>query len=761
MLKRCGILLFCLAGLTLCLPGQETIQRISVQGNRRVPRETILFYFGLYPGSSYNIEAISRGVEALWNSGFFADIRIAEQKGETGPAVILTVEEYPIVKKIEFDTEKKIRQKEIEDRVRAKNIDMLPYSVYNPQKIDRIKEQIEALLEDKGFNQGKVVDEVVDEGNSLVRVVFHIQEGPRYKIGKIEFEGNPKLERSVLLSAFRFNREHSLLSWIQRRDNFRKAKLDEDLENLKNKYRELGYVEAEIGKPRVGEFSKRTFFGGVERLKKIIIPVDAGERYTTGEIHVKGNEAVPSSQLMGLILLREGQVFDGEKKNLSIEKIRQFYQNNGYLYVQVFTYEFLDSEERRVDLDFEISEGVTVYLRRLRISGNTFTRDVVLRREISLSEQDKLQVDLLTRGVRKLVRLGMMGIEKPPEMRPDPKDPSRMDVDLRIVEKYRNEWQFTGGYTGYHGPYVGAYLSSIDFFGVGEKLDLVLEYGRRSKNYSAGFSRPYLWGRPLSFNFRLFDRYVLYPDLFDRTGKGIQLGFDTLIDDYWWSGISYDFERVDAVTYGTEENEKVTGQDIGRFSVFLFRDSVDNPLFPTEGIRGLFSFELASSELGGDIQYIKPSIEGSVFFHTFGKHFFGLHLEYRFIQGIRHSVTPPWERFYLGGERSIRGYQVYSIGPRSPEGRNEGGEKSLVFNLEYSVPLMGPLYAIYFFDAGNAYRRSAKIDLTRLYWSSGLELRFRVPSIFIPVRLIFAYNNRLIEAEDSHFAFRIAFGRSF
>ncbi|MFC2169951.1 outer membrane protein assembly factor, partial [Acidobacteriota bacterium] len=388
-------------------------------------------------------------------------------------------------------------------------------------------------------------------------------------------------------------------------------------------------------------------------------------------------------------------------------------------------------------------------------------KDKVLRREMLIKEQEKFRLDLFSKSLQKLTHLGMVNIVEFPEIRSNPEDLTQIDVYLRVVEFYKDEWQLTGGYSGYQGVFIGGSFSTVNFLGASEKLDLMFEYGERSKNYVIGFSEPYLFDKHVSFSFRLFNRDVVYPNLFNRNGKGIRLGFDANVEDYWRAGVGYDFEQVDVASYGIEESERVTDQNISSISAFLFRDTVDNPFFPSEGMRCLFSCGFAGSELGSDIQYAKPAFEGAIFFPSFGNHVFGLHLEYQLIKPIRHSAIPPWERFYLGGERSIRGYDVYSIGPRDPEGRNMGGEKSLVFNLEYIMPVFGPVYTIFFFDAGNAFSDSEKIDLTELCWSSGLEMRLWIPSIQIPVRLIFAYNNRLIGQEDSHFKFRITLGTSF
>ncbi|MGD2245496.1 MAG: outer membrane protein assembly factor BamA [Candidatus Aminicenantes bacterium] len=747
--------------LPLFLDGQEIIEQVEIEGNERIPRETILYYFGLRSGYPYDAKAIEEGFKALWYSGFFKDIKVTVDKGKRGHVIILSLDEYPLIRKFIFNTDNKIKERKILAKLQRKNIDLTPYSVYDPQKMHKISLTIEKMLADEGFNKGKVTVETVEKGRFEVDVLFHIKEGKRCRIGEIVFEGNPKLKKSILLEAFQNNQHHNLFSWLRGKDIFRKAKLDEDLENLKTKFHEYGYARAKIGNPVVKEYSRRTLFWGMRRMKKIIVPVDAGERYFVGNIEIKGNEFFASQQINQFIHLEKGDLYNGKIKSQAVKSIKEFYQNAGYFFAQVLSAEYLDSQDRRVDLTFDIREGDIIFLNRLKITGNTFTKDKVLRREMLMVEQEKFRLDLFSKSLTKLMRLGMVRIEENPEIRSVPEDHTKINVHLQVEELYRDEWQLTGGYNGYQGAFIGGSFSTVNFLGAGGKLDLVLEYGERSKNYVVGFFEPYLFDKPLSFRFRLFNRDIVYPGLFNRIGKGIQLGFDAKVGDYWWAGIGYDFEQVDVSSYGIEESENGTDQNISRFSAFLFKDTVDDPFFPSEGVRYLLSCGFAGSELGSDIQYVKPEFEGALFFPSFGNHVFGLHLEYRYIKPIRHSPVPRWERFYLGGERSVRGYDVYSIGPRDLEGRNIGGEKSLVFNIEYIMPVFRSVYAIFFLDTGNALSLSEKIDLTELYLSSGLEMRLRIPDIPIPIRLIFAYNNRLIEREDSHFAFRIALGASF
>ncbi|MBU2438901.1 MAG: BamA/TamA family outer membrane protein, partial [Acidobacteria bacterium] len=194
----------------------------------------------------------------------------------------------------------------------------------------------------------------------------------------------------------------------------------------------------------------------------------------------------------------------------------------------------------------------------------------------------------------------------------------------------------------------------------------------------------------------------------------------------------------------------------------LYRNTIDSPLTPTKGILTSASAKFAGGFLGGEINIIKPRFEFSIYQPIFGRsHVLGFHAEYSYIQRFGDSPVPFWEKFYLGGERSIRGYDIYTIGPRSEQGRNLGGSKSLVFNAEYIIALGGPLYGVLFYDMGNSYGEDDPISFKNIYTSAGLEMRIFIPAIRVPFRLIFSYNNRRIRETDSNFTFRFAIGTTF
>jgi outer membrane protein insertion porin family len=197
----------------------------------------------------------------------------------------------------------------------------------------------------------------------------------------------------------------------------------------------------------------------------------------------------------------------------------------------------------------------------------------------------------------------------------------------------------------------------------------------------------------------------------------------------------------------------------------IWRSTIDSPLTPTRGTQYSASLKFAGSFLGGEIDMIKPQFEATYYHPVLGRgpkaHIVGLHAQYQFVRALHGTRIPYWERFFLGGERSIRGYEVYQIGPRDSNGYQIGGEKSLVINAEYIIPVGGPLYAIFFYDRGNSVAYGTPLTWKDMYSSMGLEARLFIPALRVPFRLIFAYNNKKILATDSDFAFRFAVGTTF
>jgi len=285
----------------------------------------------------------------------------------------------------------------------------------------------------------------------------------------------------------------------------------------------------------------------------------------------------------------------------------------------------------------------------------------------------------------------------------------------------------------------------------------------------------------------VYNRFNKYPGLFDQKSRGVDLQASARIFGYWRTGLVYSLQYLEMFEPSIEYNQYYNpyygygggfgggymnpyyygSYGYGKYNMSsitptMYKSTIDSPLTPSRGSLILAAIKFAGGPLGGDVKFIKPRFEFTHYQPTFGKQRIGIHLEYSYLTSVGGTDIPYWERFYLGGERSIRGYEIYTIGPRREEdGRNLGGEKSLVMNAEYIIPVGGPIYTIFFFDIGNAISRYQKFSFSDMYYSAGLEMRIFVPALRVPFRLIFAYNNKKIYLDDSNFAFRFAIGTTF
>ncbi|OGD19601.1 MAG: outer membrane protein assembly factor BamA [Candidatus Aminicenantes bacterium RBG_13_64_14] len=765
---------FVLALLLLILPGllaaQEILEKIEIVGNDRVTPETILYYLTVREGDYYVIDQFRRDFRVLWSTGFFSNIKFEETQGTRGRIVRITVEENPIVKAITYKTGKKVKEKAIVDKLKEKDQAILPYSYYSPDKLQRIKDTITDLLFEKGLLASKIDTEIVKQGKNEVNVLIKIDEGPKVRVGDVVFEGTTKLPESGLKWSMKDNRPHSLFNWVLGKDVYKQNKLTDDVDLIKKKYQQNGYMEAAVGQPRIEEIEKRSLVFKKQKMMRLTIPITAGYLYRVGEIKVEGNKALSVKFLRSLVRLLPGEVYSTKSREKSADDISEVYRDGGYIYIQVIPIENLDPKRKVVNVTFNIVEGEVAYLNRLDFRGNNYTKDKVIRREMMIREGDRFSLSMFKNSILRIKQLGLVDLEKDPDLTPKPDDPTKMDVMVNVKELQRNNIQFTAGYSGYEGTFVAFSYSTVNFLGAGETLELTAQQGKLVKNYSFGFSEPYLFDKPITAGFNIYDRKTDYSSLglYKQKTKGINLTTGTRLFGMWRANLMYTIQKV-SVSYP----EGMTISSIyssGTFyessiSPMLFRSTIDSPLTPTHGTQYSLSMKYSGTFLGGEIDLIKPQVEFTYYHPILGRgpkaHVIGFHAQYQFIRAINNSEVPYWEKFFLGGERSIRGYEVYSIGPRNANGYNLGGEKSAIFNAEYIIPVGGPLYAIFFYDVGNSIPYSDKLRFKDMYSSLGIEARLFVPALRVPFRLIFSYNNKKINSNDPDFAFRFAVGTTF
>jgi len=781
---RRSILAFFLLLAPLFAFGQEVVEKIEIVGLDRLLREQVVYYLTVREGDYYSEDILKKDFRTLWSTGFFANLKIEQEAGAKGKIIKIVVEENPVIKSITYKAGKKVKEDDIVNKLKEKDEYLLAYSYYSPFKIQKVKRTIEDLLTEKGLGAAKVDVETSKKGKNEVDVLFKVDEGPKVRVGIVDFVGKPKLPQSILREAMKDNKPHDIISWVSGKDVYKQSKLAEDMASVKKKFQEYGYMEATVGEPKVEEVRQKTFWPFSKRrtMMKVSVPVNAGYLYKVGEVKVEGTKAFTKEGIMSFVKFKKGEVYSTKVREKSVEDIGEMMRNYGFWYGQVIPVENLDPKNKLVNVSYSVNEGEVVYIHRLDIRGNVYTKDKVIRRELLLREGDRFSLAAFKDSLLRIKQLGLVDVEKDPDIKPLAADPTQFDITVFVKELQRNNIQFTAGYSGYEGTFIAVSYSTVNFLGAGETLEATAQYGKRIQNYSFGFTEPYFLDNPMSLGFNIYSRYIIYPYLYNRKDRGIDVTAGSRLAGWGRWSLTYGLDFVNIKLPETQTDPDAVSEaailtpyiDPIYYSMFglgsyymssisptLYRSTIDSPLTPTSGTMILAGLKYAGTFLGGEIHLYKPRFEFTHFRPLARGHTLGFHIEYSYIKPLKSSQIPFWEKFFLGGERNIRGYEIYSIGPRSSSGTMIGGESEFIINAEYILQVGGPLYLIAFYDRGNAYSLEERVSWKNMFSSTGVEARIFIPALRVPFRLIFAYNNRRIYSSDSNFAFRFAIGTTF
>ena len=769
-MKKISIILILLYFVTLSLMAVD-IKKIDVEGNKKVSKDTILFYLKSRVGGEYSPEVLRKDFKILWETGFFKNIKIEVNDIEGGKEVKIIVVENPLINSVKYEIDKKLKQSDIEDKLQENNIVLTTFSYYNSSKIKKIEKVINDLLIEKSYNDGKVkIIEKKSKGG--VDILIKVSSGSKTRIGAIVFPGlNKKTVSPYFLRwGMKNNKVHGILSAVTGKDVYNKDKMEEDLKNVRDRLRQKGYLEAKVGKPVFSRINRMTLFGKFQKMIKISIPVELGPRYRLGKVIIEGNKIVRTDYLRKYITMKPGKIYNFKKRSKIVDNIQKFYGQIGHFYAQIAPEENLDPVKKIADLTIRVNENEMAYVGKLEFIGNTFTKDKVIRREWLLREGARFNTSALESSIRRMKQLGLVTIEKMPEIKPDPDDPQKINMNVEVRELNRQMINFNVGYSGYDGWFIGLGYSTQNFLGLGESFALNIQTGTRTKNYRLAFTEPYLFHKPASLGFDVFKQSFKYPNFYTQDSTGFNFITSYRFWRFWGSSLVYSFQDIEV----SDVNENIDWNNsysffyysegkrrISSLSPTIYYSTVDSPIFPTSGTKYLFNYRYSGGFLGGDTNMHKVKFEYVKFIPLFKKYTFGMHFVYQKLIGFGEKDVPFYERYYLGGERSIRGFDIMRLGPRDENGFVIGGEKAFFVNLEYQIPITKQFSFDFFYDIGNAFSKDVNMNLTDVYISTGMEVKIFIPMLNVPFRLIFSYNPRVLKPEDSHFSFRFAVGPSF
>lgn len=781
-----------LAALLLCpaaLRAQEVVREIEFRGLRGLAEETLRFYLGLEVGVALDEAALDRNLRELWERRLIDDIRVEKQAVEGGVRVVVTVVERPILRSIDYEGLKGISRTDVNERLAKEQVNVREGEPLDLGEMARLEALLESMYRDKGFRFAEASYTLEEVSPGERRAVFRIEENEKVRIGKIRFEGNDVLGDWRLKWTMKKTKETGLFNRLFKKDIYNPAAIEEDLAKVRDLYRSIGYKSVAIGEPELSVIEKRS-----KRRLGIALAVDEGERWKLGEIRIEGNEFFKPRPLMAKFKTPRGGWLRSKTIAEGIDGVRDLYRNTGYIMADVRS-ELVERDDNVADLVLKIQEGEQFRVGRLEFSGNTRTRDKVLRREFRVQEGMLLNMG----GVRNsLIKIGQLDYFKVDEDDPvsfENFDTEKKTVDLLVrgEEADRTELQIGGGWSEAYGFFGQVSVRTQNFLGRGETFGVSVQSGRYSDQYDVSYAVPWFLDRPQSIGLQIFDSKIDYTQLssFENTqeSRGAIATYGRTLGYFQQFALSYSwFEREDRVSVPGIDNTIVPiVYDIRNSSVrpsYSF-DSRDSRLETTRGLKFVSSVEYAGGVLGGNNYFIRPEIGVSWFqpvSYNPVRTVFATNLEAGWIEPIQNREIVPLERYFMGGENSIRGFDFRDITVRCEGGEPYpgrpnlpcrpderaidetgallGGDKFLQFNLEYHLLLGGPFRVIGFFDAVNVFGADQSIDLGRMRMSAGAELRIFVPVFGAPLRFIYATN--LDPLPDDRFeGFQFSIGATF
>jgi outer membrane protein insertion porin family len=702
------------------------ISRIEFQGNRRIRSETLQARIFDRPSDPYNEEALRRDFQALWNTQYFEDITL-EVEDAPGRAnekvVIFRVVERPIIRRIEYHGNKSITESDILDRFKDRKVGLSVEGQFDPTKIKKAEVVIKDLESEHG-HQFAIVKPTYEKipATNAVKLVFTIDEGPKVKVGLIAFQGNHVFSSRKILRSMKKSRPYAIPMWLfdmpVMSKTFDRDKLNYDLElGVRALYQNDGYFKVLVKDPVLKTVDVHRPglplplpLVGRERGKatNITIPIDEGEQYRMGRLVVRSADpekglSLRREYLESIFPLKQGDIFNVEQIRKAIENYTKLYGVYGYIDFTAVPLTDVRENTKTIDLTFDFDERKQFFVRRIDFSGNTTTRDKVIRRELLLSEGDIFNNRYWELSLLRLNQLDYFDKIDPAKnadiKRNEPK--GTVDIVLKLKEKGKQSISLTGGVSGLAGSFIGLSYQTNNFLGLGETLTLSGQIGDIQRTAVFGFTEPYLFDRPISTGFTvstsrfkfnqsqqesllLGQKIQINPNIEqnysqDTTGGTVFASYPLRKFSFARLGLTYGYSVTNITAFSIASTDlfqvlqfqsiagpsALNGITMSSITPTFTYNTVDSAMNPTRGKSLFYSFGF--SGLGGNVKAMTHVMEAKYFHPLSPKKMNTTVLAFHFVgafsSGYGNRVLPPFSRLFLGGENDLRGFDIRTITP--------------------------------------------------------------------------------------------------
>ena len=752
-----------LAGVVLALLARAgfafdpfQIKDIRVEGIQRTEAGTVFSYLPVKVGDTMTDEKAAAAIKALFATGFFKDVRLEVD----GQVLVVVLEERPAIASLEFTGLKAFKPEDLKKSLR--DVGLAESRIFDRAMVERAEQELKRQYLAQGHYAVQVTTTITPLERNRVGINFAVVEGEIAKIKQINIVGAGAMKESDLLDLMVL-RTPGWLTWYTKNDQYSKQKLSGDIETLRSYYLNRGYLEFNIESTQVSiSPDKQDIY--------ITVNIAEGEKYTISSVKLAGQLLLPEEELTRLVKVKPGEVFSRENMTETTKAISDRLGNEGYAFANVNAAPELDKEKRLVAFTVFIDPGRRVYVRRINMSGNTRTRDEVIRREMRQSEAGWYDGEKINKSRTRVDRLGYfedVTVETPPVAGTT----DQVDMEIKVKEKPTGNLMLGAGFSSSEKLTLSGSISQQNLFGSGKHLSLQVSTSKSNQVYSISHTDPYFTVDGVSQGFDAYIRNVDTSSLStsnystSSAGGGMRWGVPIGEDDYVNLGVSYDHTTIDNLL-GTGasaqtikyvlDNGKTTNTWLA--SVGWQKDERDSLIMPTSGKMRKAVLEVAVP--GSTVTYYRGSYQHLQFFPLIerGKLTLALNGEVGVARGYSGKDLPFFKNYYAGGIGSVRGFESNTLGPRDPLSNDAvGGDTRVIGNAEllFPVPGMGMDKSVrmsVFVDAGNVWGPNiwngvdygTKFDLGDLRYSVGLAVAWNSP--MGPLK--FSYGNPLNTTKD-------------
>ncbi|MHB8880601.1 MAG: outer membrane protein assembly factor BamA [Thermodesulfovibrionales bacterium] len=745
MRKIAVILSVCLLYASVVLAqGSPLVNKIEVQGLKRIEEGAVKAKITQKLAVPVSPERTNEDIKAIFRMGYFEDVKAEIEAFEGGVKLIYIVREKPVIIRIDFQG-----NKEFDDAKLKEKISITPGSISDTVLIQDNASKLKGFYEEEGYWLANIVPVTKKITADEMSLTYQIDEGSKVKISRITIEGNKNLSASKIKKAME-TREWWLFSFITSSGYFKKERMETDVDRIRNLYFNEGYLKVIIGEPRV-------VLAQDKKSMTVTISISEGDVYRISAVNVTGNTVYDAAAIRKSITITPGSVFSKSLLEKNIQAITSLYSEAGYALTVVTPDLAPEDKDRTVLVTLSINEGDKYRVGRIEVSGNTKTRDKVIRREIRFDEGELFSGSKLKRSYERINNLNYF---ETVDIVPKPNYEKKVvDLEVKVKERPTGMLSIGGGYSS-----VDKLIGTVDvtqgnLFGKGQYLKLKAELGGSSSFYELSFKDPWFQDRPIALSTGIYNTSRDYTE-YNKKAFGFFVGFGKDLSEYWRGDISYNFERAEIFDIKSEASAIIRDQEgtktTSAITPSVVRDSRDNYLDPSRGSRNALSFTFAG--LGGSNAFIKGTADSAWYF-PIRETSVMLRGRLGYAKGIFNKTLPLYERYYVGGIYTVRGLGFGKAGPLDPAtGEAIGGTTELIFNAEYIFPLLTEmrLKGVVFADAGNSYEETH--DFGKLRYTAGAGVRWISP--IGPIRIEWGYNLKKKPGESTG-KFEFAFGSFF